>query len=251
MRRVLLLTALLVWGCDGDEASLSDRDCRNDGYGCSGEFRCLEAPSGAFACVGPDGDEGPMAGSDARSDAPTAGTVAGTQEPDVTSGGQTAHTAGGASTDASGGVETDDIAGAPSTGGATASAGGAADPSGGSADETGGASDTTGGAQSLVGGEESGGSEAQIQTDDDDDGIADDIDNCPNAANPDQVDSDGDGLGDGCDANNQNADFRLRGGFLLFGGRLVDETNTLNGAARTVQGQSTDGTFILRGGFTP
>ena len=36
------------------------------------------------------------------------------------------------------------------------------------------------------------------QTDTDLDGIPDDQDNCPNTANPDQVDSDGDGVGDAC-----------------------------------------------------
>ena len=33
----------------------------------------------------------------------------------------------------------------------------------------------------------------------DEDGIADEVDNCPATANPDQADSDGDGLGDACD----------------------------------------------------
>ena len=36
--------------------------------------------------------------------------------------------------------------------------------------------------------------------DQDDDGISDDVDNCPVDANGSQVDSDGDGLGDACDA---------------------------------------------------
>ena len=38
-----------------------------------------------------------------------------------------------------------------------------------------------------------------IVTDTDGDGIADNVDNCPNAANPDQADLDSDGIGDVCD----------------------------------------------------
>lgn len=40
--------------------------------------------------------------------------------------------------------------------------------------------------------------------DSDGDGIADDADNCPDDANPDQADGDGDGLGDACDPDDDN-----------------------------------------------
>ena len=42
--------------------------------------------------------------------------------------------------------------------------------------------------------------------DDDDDDIADDVDNCPLVSNPDQTDSDGDGIGDACDEDEGNGD---------------------------------------------
>jgi hypothetical protein len=42
------------------------------------------------------------------------------------------------------------------------------------------------------------------EADADGDGITDDLDNCPDVANPTQADSDGDGTGDACDADDDN-----------------------------------------------
>jgi hypothetical protein len=42
------------------------------------------------------------------------------------------------------------------------------------------------------------------QPDSDGDGFGNACDNCPNAANPDQIDTDGDGLGDACDPDDDN-----------------------------------------------
>jgi len=87
--------------------------------------------------------------------------------------------------------------------------------------------------------------------DGDGDGVADGVDNCPEVANGMQVDGDGDGRGDACDARPEHADFQLKGSFLLFGGRLVDERQTVTGGGRTAHGQMSDGEFRLRGGFEP
>jgi hypothetical protein len=43
-----------------------------------------------------------------------------------------------------------------------------------------------------------------VDLDSDDDGVADDEDNCPDDANADQLDSDGDGAGDVCDLDDDN-----------------------------------------------
>jgi hypothetical protein len=41
-------------------------------------------------------------------------------------------------------------------------------------------------------------STADTIADQDGDAVADDVDNCPDASNPDQADADGDGIGDAC-----------------------------------------------------
>jgi RTX calcium-binding nonapeptide repeat (4 copies)/Thrombospondin type 3 repeat len=48
--------------------------------------------------------------------------------------------------------------------------------------------------------------------DTDDDGVADNADNCPNLANPDQTDTDGDGTGDACDSTPNGEDPDPAGG---------------------------------------
>ena len=45
---------------------------------------------------------------------------------------------------------------------------------------------------------------APVVVDTDSDGVADEDDNCPNLANEDQLDTDGDGTGDACDADDDN-----------------------------------------------
>ena len=69
------------------------------------------------------------------------------------------------------------------------------------------------------------------------------LDNCPNDANDDQADGDGDGVGDACDVNNvpvatDDATTVAEGGTVT----------TVNGAATTVQGNDTDAEDGVPGG---
>ena len=68
-----------------------------------------------------------------------------------------------------------------------------------------------------------------LETDTDQDGVVDAQDNCPEIANMDQADGDGDGIGDVCDANPAQADVTLKGALILVGGNGVNETFNLAG----------------------
>lgn len=93
--------------------------------------------------------------------------------------------------------------------------------------------------------------DASVIQDDDGDGVDNDTDNCDQLSNPDQLDTDADGLGDICDTRPDHADFQISGHFLLFGGLLVDDTHSLQGRGQSAHGVSTDGEFNVRGGFRP
>ncbi len=58
------------------------------------------------------------------------------------------------------------------------------------------------------------------------DGIADDVDNCPAVANPDQVDTDGNGTGDACDAGGETTDTTGTGDRLPTEQAIFDAGNT-------------------------
>ncbi len=90
-----------------------------------------------------------------------------------------------------------------------------------------------------------------LPLDGDGDGITDVDDNCVSVANPDQVDTDTDGLGDACDEAPNAQNFYITGHFLTLGGRSVDETHTLNSKIITGAGEVTDGQLILKGELNP
>ena len=85
----------------------------------------------------------------------------------------------------------------------------------------------------------------------DGDGVPDSTDNCKNVANADQADADNDGLGDVCDAEPNHQNLYITGHFLTLGGTSVDADHTLKSKITTGLGESTDGQFILKGGFHP
>ena len=87
--------------------------------------------------------------------------------------------------------------------------------------------------------------------DEDGDGVPDATDNCRTADNPDQTDTDNDGLGDACDAEPNAQNFTLLGQFVTVGGRAVDNEHTLRAKATTGENTATDGQLLLKGSVSP
>lgn len=87
--------------------------------------------------------------------------------------------------------------------------------------------------------------------DGDGDGAPDGVDNCPEAANPDQADQDGDGAGDACDPRPAQFDHRLTGQMILFGGGAMSREADLQGSGRGGAVESRTETLRLRGRLSP
>lgn len=93
--------------------------------------------------------------------------------------------------------------------------------------------------------------DAALPPDGDGDGAPDSTDNCIDTANPDQADTDNDGLGDACDDEPNVQNFFMTGHFLTLGGTSVDDDHTLKSKITTGAGELTDGQLILKGAFNP
>lgn len=86
----------------------------------------------------------------------------------------------------------------------------------------------------------------------DGDGVADGRDNCPEVANADQTDADGDHAGDACDPRPNQRDYRLaRSRVVFFGGATVGAGHDLQGAGSAVRGTAEAGERRLEGGTSP
>jgi len=85
----------------------------------------------------------------------------------------------------------------------------------------------------------------------DGDGAPDTTDNCIDTPNTDQQDTDGDGLGDVCDAEPNVMNLSLVGQFLTVGGTTVDNVHTLKSKVTVGAGHATDGQFNLKGRISP
>ena len=87
--------------------------------------------------------------------------------------------------------------------------------------------------------------------DTDTDGVNDDLDNCPEIANPEQEDGDGDRRGDACDARPNRFDYRLTGQLILAGGLGVDANHTLRTRVVSSATRSTSANYQLNAKILP
>ena len=67
--------------------------------------------------------------------------------------------------------------------------------------------------------------------DNDNDGVADDVDNCLGTSNPDQIDTDGDGAGDACDPDDSHVDDLL----FQHDNNLEDQTTEIDNALAVLE----------------
>lgn len=93
--------------------------------------------------------------------------------------------------------------------------------------------------------------DGRIGDDRDADGVADDADNCPDEANPDQLDADGDGAGDACDGAPQVANYQGRSRLTYLGGQGVDAKRVSANAISGGQAQSQSARYRMRARLSP
>ena len=93
--------------------------------------------------------------------------------------------------------------------------------------------------------------DAELVMDSDGDGAEDDLDNCPDTSNPNQVDRDDDGLGDDCDIEPNIQNFILNGQVLMLGGSNIDDRYTVTSSITSAVGELTDGQLIMTGRLNP
>ena len=93
--------------------------------------------------------------------------------------------------------------------------------------------------------------DAELVMDSDGDGAEDNVDNCPDTSNPNQVDRDDDGLGDDCDIEPNIQNFILNGQVLMLGGSNIDDRYTIQSSITSAVGVLTDGQLIITGRLNP